>query len=107
MFKDLIIYVLEKEIIWFFICLGFCIMYFLMVVCGYVVIFIVGEWSFCEEKLNLYNYINLLLFGVLDLLKIKIRNIFYSEYYIVFFMNNDIWFYILFNVSVESIFVKL
>lgn len=54
-------------------------MYLLMVVCGYVVTFTVGEWSSCEEKLNPYNYINLSLFGVLDLSKIKISNIFHSE----------------------------
>lgn len=47
-FKDLITYALEKEIIWSLTCSGFCTMYLLMVVCGYVVTFTVGEWSSCS-----------------------------------------------------------
>lgn len=32
-------------------------MYLLIVVCGYVVTFIVGEWSSCEEMIKAaYNY---------------------------------------------------
>lgn len=62
-------------------------MYLLMVVCGYVVTFTVGEWSSCKEKLNPYNYIKLSLFGNLE--PSIIRNKSHSEHYIVIFMSND------------------
>lgn len=79
-------------------------MYLLIVVWGYVVTFTVGEWSSCKEKWNPHHYIQLSLFGNLE--PSITRNNFHSEHYIIIFINNVMWLYVLFNFSVGNTFCK-
>lgn len=82
-------------------CSGFCTMYLLTVVCGYVVTFTVGEWSSCEKKIKAaYNHSSYIV--ILEPSTITGSN-FQSENFKVICTNDDMWIYVSVNLSLKNI----